>query len=753
MQYTEHLNSILQEAGRQAGRLASQSVEAEHLVLALLMHPDCEGYKMLVRAGADVEALRTYLDGRASSVPASSNPPFSRGTERVLRLTAMEAENAGAAQAGTLHMVLAVLRERVNKPAAWLETNYSVTYEAIEALLPNAPKVDTAAQDEQEFPEIEEDGDDFFTSLANSMMPRKRAKEKSAKGTPALDKYGTDLVQAARDGKLDPIIGREEEIKRVQEILCRHKKNNPILIGEPGVGKSAIVEGLAQQYACNPRNQARIISLNLSSLVAGTSYRGQFEQRMQDVINELKTHPEVTLFIDEIHTLMGAGNAQGGLDAANILKPVLARGEVRCIGATTLAEYRKTIEKDGAMERRFQKVLVRPNTAQETLTILRQLAPEYEKFHVLPYTDEALQACVTLTERYITDRAFPDKAIDVLDEVGANRHAHWGDAYRRAITANDVAAIVSRMSGVPLTKIKSTESERLRNLNARLRAKVIGQDDAIDKLCKAICRSRLGLRDPQRPIGSFFFLGSTGVGKTYLAQCLAEELFGSRDALIRFDMTEYMEKHSVSLLVGAPPGYVAHEEGGKLTEAVRRRPYSIVLFDEIEKAHPDVFNVLLQLLDEGRMTDRQGSQVDFRNTIIIMTSNVGTRQLREFGAGVGFGTGELTQERSEQVLKKALEHTFPPEFVNRIDDIVTFAPLSEQTLARILDLEIETLCKRLRAAGHTLHVTEATKANVLAKAYDPKNGARPIKRAVQTYLEDVITERLLAKPEIKTLKI
>ena len=545
------------------------------------------------------------------------------------------------------------------------------------------------------------------------------------------------------------------------QILSRRKKNNPILIGEPGVGKSAIVEGLAlriQAGAAGALEGKRIITLDLASMVAGTTYRGQFEERMKNVLSELQNHPEVILFIDEIHTIIGAGNASGSLDAANILKPALARGEVQCIGATTTAEYAKSIEKDGALERRFQKVVVRPTTSEETLDILMRLSHHYAQYHHVVYPQEVLKACVSMSERYLTDRAFPDKAIDVMDEAGARSHARQqakgeleGEAY--TITTDDIAGVVSMMSGVPVQRVATAETERLRTMGDVLRRKIIGQDKAVETVVRAIQRSRLGLRDPKRPIGTFFFLGQTGVGKTYLAQCLAEELFGSKDAMIRFDMSEYMEKHAVSLLVGAPPGYIAHEDGGKLTEAVRRKPYSIVLFDEIEKAHPDIFNVLLQVLDEGRLTDRQGHVVDFKNTIIVLTSNVGTRQLQEFGGGVGFGSGEMSQKEMNKTLIKALQKQFPPEFVNRIDNVVTFEPLSRETINQIVRIEIGQLQQRMKTQGHQLSVTPEVVGQLVEKSFDTKNGARPVKRAVQTYLEDPLTDILLRRPNQKRITI
>jgi ATP-dependent Clp protease ATP-binding subunit ClpC len=569
------------------------------------------------------------------------------------------------------------------------------------------------------------------------------------------------LTAQARNSELDPVVGRQAEIERVVQILSRRKKNNPILIGEPGVGKSAIVEGLALRIESGEAATLagkRIVSLDIASMVAGTTYRGQFEERMKSVINELHKHPEIILFVDEIHTIMGAGNAQGSLDAANILKPALARGEVQCIGATTITEYRKSIEKDGALERRFQKVMVQPTSAEETYAVLTRISEVYGAFHHVQYTEEALHACVKLTDRYITDRFFPDKAIDAMDEAGAWKGSQAkkqeGDETMLKVTEADVAFVVSRMSGVPVQRVAQAEGEQLRQMSEVIKQRVVGQDKAIDTIVKAIQRSRMGLRNPNKPIGTFFLLGPTGVGKTHLAQCLAEEMFGNRDAIVRFDMSEYIEKHTVSLLVGAPPGYVAHEEGGKLTEAVRRKPYSIVLFDEIEKAHADIFNILLQVMDEGRLTDRQGRVVDFRNTIIIMTSNVGTRQLNEFGAGIGFNADEIDEKQSEYMLTKALNRTFPPEFVNRLDNVVVFHPLNDEALAQILTLELHPLKLRLEAMGYKLQLTKKTTEQLLERSRDRKYGARPLKRAIQTLVEDPITDILLSgMTENKTIKI
>jgi len=604
---------------------------------------------------------------------------------------------------------------------------------------------------------------DMLKAIQELRQGQKVQSQSADENYQSLEKYAKNLVDLARKGKLDPVIGRDDEIRRLLQILSRRTKNNPILIGEPGTGKTAIVEGLAGRIVRGdvPENlkDKQLYSLDMGALVAGAKYKGEFEERLKSVINEVtKAEGRIILFIDEIHTLIGAGNASGSLDAANILKPALARGEVQCIGATTTAEFAKSIEKDGALERRFQKVQVRPTTTEETLDILKRLSDHYAQYHHVVYTDEVLHACVNMSERYLTDRAFPDKAIDVMDEVGARSHAkqealNETEASPYEITTEDVAGVVSMMSGVPVQRVATAESERLRTMGENLRRKIIGQNKAVDTVVRAIQRSRLGLRDPKRPIGTFFFLGQTGVGKTYLAQCLAEEMFGSKDAMIRFDMSEYMEKHTVSLLVGAPPGYVAHEDGGKLTEAVRRKPYSIILFDEIEKAHPDIFNVLLQVLDEGRLTDRQGHIVDFRNTIIVLTSNVGTRQLQEFGGGVGFNSGEMSQKEVDKTLIKALQKQFPPEFVNRIDNVVTFEPLSRDTIGQIVRIEIGLLQQRLKNQGHQLSIKPEVVGELVDKSYDRKNGARPVKRAVQTYLEDPLTDILLRRPNQKRITI
>ena len=743
MQQTPNLHTIINYACEEAGRLGNTEILPDHMMLGILRLGAGKAFELLMQAGMNPIELKKKIDERLLQDTPTQTNKLSRSSERIIRLTGIEARTYQAETCGSVHLMMALLRDRINFPAMYLEQEHGIDYECMERLYPKPdllPQGELTTDEEQ--PERETTIHIFGADLGGEK------KQKGKTDTPALTKYGRDLTAQAKNGELDPVIGRAIEIDRVTQILSRRKKNNPILIGEPGVGKSAIVEGLALRIVNNeiPALQnKRIISLDIASMVAGTTYRGQFEERIKTVIKELNQHPEVILFIDEIHTLMGAGNAQGSLDAANILKPSLARGEVQCIGATTVNEYRTSIEKDGALERRFQKVTVQPTTIDETYTILTRLSETYGQFHHVQYTQEALRACVNLTDRYITDRQFPDKAIDAMDEVGAWKGERLEvRAERQEITEADVARIVSQMSGVPVQRVAQAEGEQLRQMAAKLQQRVIGQDDAVQKVVKAIQRSRMGLRDPRKPIGTFFLLGPTGVGKTHLAQCLAEEMFGNRDAIIRFDMSEYMEKHTVSLLVGAPPGYVAHEDGGKLTEAVRRKPYSIVLFDEIEKAHPDIFNVLLQVMDEGRLTDRQGHIVNFKNTIIILTSNVGTRQLSEFGSGIGFGADSLDDKATERMLNKALQRTFPPEFVNRLDNIIVFHPLKDEDLAQILSQELRPLQVRLETMGYTLELTDATREEILRLSRDRQYGARPLKRAIQTLIEDPLTDKMLA---------
>lgn len=749
MEQTQNLHTIFVYARQEAERLGNSEVMPDHLMLAILRLGSGKAFELLMQAGLNPVELKQAIDDRLRQDTTAEVKGLSRSAARIVRLMGVEMQAYHAEVCGSAHLLMAMLRERINYPTMFIEQHYGIDYECIERIF---PKPKPLPQDDGVL-DSDFDGETPIVDFQVIEMGGKKSKSV----TSALDKYGRDLTAQARNGELDPVVGRHVEIERVIQILSRRKKNNPILIGEPGVGKSAIVEGLALRIVSGeiPALEGkRIVSLDIASMVAGTTYRGQFEERMKVILNELRKHPEVILFIDEIHTIIGAGNAQGSLDAANILKPALARGEVQCVGATTTAEYGKSIEKDGALERRFQKVMVQPTTIDETFAILSRLSEAYGAFHHVQYTEQALRACVQLTDRYVTDRAFPDKAIDAMDEAGAYKHDHTPVAPAAddadtakpmpQVTEADIAYIVSQMSGVPVQRVAKAESEQLRQMGAVLNRRVVGQEAAVNAVVKAIQRSRMGLRDPRKPIGTFFFLGPTGVGKTHLAQCLAEEMFGNRDAIIRFDMSEYMEKHTVSLLVGAPPGYVAHEDGGKLTEAVRRKPYSIVLFDEIEKAHPDIFNVLLQVMDEGRLTDRQGHVVDFKNTIIILTSNVGTRQLSEFGGGIGFGADNLDDKSSERTLMKALQRTFPPEFVNRLDNVVVFHSLNDETLAQILSLELRPLEQRLEAMGYKLHLKDETRQKLLEQSRDKQYGARPVKRAIQTLVEDPITDILLA---------
>lgn len=739
---------------------------------------------------------------------------FDADCSRILKLLVLEDKLANGTKEGSELLLLALMHDR-NNDAKDLLCSHGLTYSnMLDKKMQSKPvKDDFSFPDEDDAPypndEMPQNGD-----MKKKTIESKRAKSDS--DTPIIDNFGTDLTSIASKGGLDPVVGRDKEIQRVVQILCRRKKNNPIIIGEPGVGKSAIVEGLASRIA--QRNvpylllDKRIVALDMTSVVAGTQYRGQFEERLRRLIKELKEHPEIVLFIDEIHTIIGAGSAPGSLDAANILKPALARGEVQCIGATTIGEFKKTIEKDGALDRRFQKVMLEPTTQEETLTILHNIKSRYERHHNVTYTDEALEACVKLTARYITDRALPDKAIDALDEAGARMHlsgtesphfieeknreierlrkekmeAAQNQDYERAANLRDqaemvtreleeltqkwqkeqqerpsvvdeatVADVVSMMSGVPASRVAANENDRLKGMREALNQKVIAQDKAVERLARAIARSRIGLKSADRPIGTFLFVGPTGVGKTHLVKSLAEWMFGSKDALIRVDMSEYGEKYSVSRLVGAPPGYVGYEEGGQLTEKVRRHPYSVILLDEIEKAHPDVFNTLLQVMDEGRMTDGNGTTVDFRNTIIILTSNSGTRQLREFGNGMGFEriTGELSGEAAENIIHKVLRKQFAPEFLNRLDDIIVFNPLNKKDALQILDLELNTLKSRMAANGYTLSLSDEMREFLVDKGFDAQYGARSLKRAIQHQLEDTLCDYMMEHPEQKTFEV
>ena len=818
-QFTRRVSEIILYSKEEANRLRNGRIGAEHLLLGMLREGEGEAIDILKSLSVDLRKLKDNLESalREESVTEeyNENVNFDEHASRILKISLLEARMLKCEKADTQHMLLAIMKDKPNKASEMLG-NENVTYEKIfEKLVPKSePQAGIHFEDEDEEDELRRYDDNSSSSNPASGSnggPTARAQQKPSYSTPVLDTFGADITRAAEEGELDPVVGREKEIERIAQILSRRKKNNPILIGEPGVGKSAIVEGLARRIVEKKVSRVlfgkRVVSLDLMSLVAGTKYRGQFEERVRAILNELRKSPNVILFIDEIHTLVGAGSAAGSMDAANMLKPALARGEIQCIGATTLDEYRQNIEKDGALERRFQKVMVEKATAEETLQILKNIKEKYEEHHNVNYTDEALETCVKLTERYVTDRNFPDKAIDALDEAGARVHMsnitapkaieeqedlvdtarrskneavkcqnfelaasfrdqekqhmerleemkrEWEKTLRlkrETVDADKMAEVVSMISGVPVQRMAEAEGVKLKGMKAELLTKVIAQDKAVDTVVKAIQRSRIGLKDPNKPIGTFLFLGPTGVGKTHLAKQLAQQMFGSTDALIRIDMSEYMEKFTVSRLVGAPPGYVGYEEGGQLTEKVRRKPYSIVLLDEIEKAHPDVFNLLLQVMDEGRLTDGLGRTVDFRNTVVIMTSNVGTRQLKEFGKGIGFTAQARTddKEHSRNVITKALNKSFAPEFINRIDEIITFDQLDIDALTRIIDIELKGLYRRVESLGYTLSIDDAAKRFVAQQGYDVQFGARPLKRSIQSNLEDGLAELIInAEPQ------
>ena len=823
IQFSPRILDIIGYGREEAHRLGNRRVASEHLLLALFRDGGGRAMRTLIRMGVDVGRIKRrieeYARGNAEgATPTKAGAPdenvLSEDAGRVLKISMLEARFLKADTADTEHVLLAMLRDGDNVAANVLAENHVDYQSLLDQLTPSK----TNPRAGMGFTEDEDDDDEDErprrpTPKGNngpaSSPTQQTTQKKPQSDTPVLDNFSTDITRAAAEGKLDPVVGREREIERVSQILSRRKKNNPVLIGEPGVGKSAIVEGLAarinQKKVSRMLFSKRVLMLDMASVVAGTKYRGQFEERVRSIINELQSNPDIILFIDEIHTIVGAGAASGSMDAANMLKPALARGEIQCIGATTMDEYRRSIEKDGALERRFQKVIVDPTTEEETLQILRNIKDRYEDHHNVTYTDEALQACVKLTGRYISDRYFPDKAIDALDEAGSRVHlsnvvvpkeielqekrveearalkaeavksqdferaanyrdrekelesrlavmkADWEShlkEVRQRVDEDEIARVVSMMSGVPVQRMAQAEGLQLAGLKDQLKAEVIAQDSAVDKLVRAILRSRVGLKSPDRPIGTFLFLGPTGVGKTLLAKQLAIHMFGTADALIRVDMSEFMEKYAVSRLVGAPPGYVGYEEGGQLTEKVRRKPYSIVLLDEIEKAHTDVFNILLQVMDEGRLTDSYGRTVDFRNTVIIMTSNIGSRQLKEFGQGIGFTAGSRAgdSEHARSVIQKALNKRFAPEFINRIDEIITFDPLSQEAIARIVDIELSALSQRVQTIGFQLDVDQEARAFIASHGYDAQYGARPLKRAIQTYLEDLLSERLVANP-------
>lgn len=817
-QFTQRVSDVIQYSKEEANRLRNTCIAPEHLLLGLIREGEGKAVHILESLYVNLqkvketleEELRMYSD---MSDTYSDNITFNNQASKILKMSILEARFLKSQIADTEHMLLAIMKEDHNKASQTLEEN-EVTYQKIlDKLVPK-----TEPQSGLDFGEEEDEEDENIRHQSSnsgrasypsdSQKTTQTRQQKPDNNTPVLDSFGTDMTQLAAEGKLDPVIGREKEIERLAQILSRRKKNNPILIGEPGVGKSAIVEGLALRIIEKKVSRIlfgkRVVALDMTAIVAGTKYRGQFEERIRAILNELKKNTNVILFIDEIHNIVGAGSAAGSMDAANMLKPALARGEIQCIGATTLDEYRQNIEKDGALERRFQKVLVEPTTPEETLQILRNIKDKYEEHHNVTYTEAALEACVKLTERYITDRNFPDKAIDALDEAGSRVHltnitvpkeienqekmidearmhkteavrmqdfelaasfrdrekslseeletmkARWEESLREnreKVDDKQIADVVSMMSGVPVQRMAHAEGNKLRGMKDELLSKVIAQDKAVETLVKAIQRSRMGLKDPNKPIGTFLFLGPTGVGKTHLAKELAKEMFGSADALIRIDMSEYMEKFTVSRLVGAPPGYVGYEEGGQLTEKVRRKPYSIVLLDEIEKAHPDVYNLLLQVMDEGRLTDSYGRTVDFKNTVLIMTSNIGTRQLKEFGKGIGFAAqtrnDQDDKEYSRSVITKALNKSFAPEFINRLDEIIMFDQLDLNALQKIIDIELKGLYSRMENLGYKLEITDDAKRFVASKGYDVQFGARPLKRSIQNNLEDGIAELLL----------
>ena len=819
-QFSPKVSEILAYSREEANRLASRSVGPEHLVLGILREKDSLLHMLFQRMNINLNDVKNELEDKVrqdviTEAIIGSELVLNEQASNILKLAVLEARIQHTQMVDVQHLILAILHDQVNNGAKEVLEGNHMTYEDTLTYLKTQKSSNAKPSDSFGMPDEEEEEEETISSNGGDKnnATTKTVNSNQKKGTPVLDNFSTDLTKAAAEGKLDKVVGREKEIQRVTEILCRRKKNNPILIGEPGVGKSAIVEGLAQlivQHKTSPvLFNKRVVNLDLTAIVAGTKYRGQFEERIRSLINELEKNPDIIVFIDEIHTMIGAGSTPGSMDAANIMKPALARGVIQCIGATTIDEYRKSIEKDGALERRFQKVMVEPTTAEETLTILHNIKDRYELHHHVNYTDEALKACVKLTERYISDRYFPDKAIDALDEVGSRVHLQHAEmpeelvekqkeleqtiqkkqqavknqdfelaaAYRdrqtnlerqieelnrqwtsddnttrQTITEDEVAEVVSLMAGVPVQRIAEAENVRLRNMGDVLKAQVIAQDNAIEKMVKAIQRNRVGIKDPNHPIGVFMFLGPTGVGKTYLAKKLAEYMFGSDDALIRVDMSEYSESFNTSRLVGAPPGYVGYEEGGQLTEKVRRHPYSIILLDEIEKAHGNIFNMLLQVLDEGRLTDGNGRLVDFRNTVIIMTSNAGTRQLKEFGHGVGFNAGGNTgislndkdKEYARSIIQKSLSKQFAPEFLNRLDEIITFDQLDLEAIKKIIDIELKGLYKRIESLGYQLTITDSAKEFVATKGYDIQFGARPLKRAIQNYIEDGVCEKLLS---------
>ena len=759
IQISDALNGIIKYAREEAMRTGSYGIGPDHLFLGIIRHEENTAFQVLQGLGVEPAELKGFIDSRIftnETIPYSEidHINFSRQAQNVLSITVMEATRLKSQEAAPHHLLLALCRTTDSYGQAFLRSR-GVDYGRMLSFMESEGLLHVRRQDQQPAQGNEEE---------------EEGQEGSKKKELDIEEFGYDLTKAAREGKLDPVVGRDMEIARVIEILGRRKKNNPMLIGEPGVGKSAIVEGIALRIASGDISPAlakkRILSLDIASVVAGTKYRGDFEKRLKAIIKEAQTNPDLILFIDEFHTIVGAGGASGSLDAANMLKPALARGELQCVAATTMDEFTKIVEKDGALDRRFQKIVVEPTDVAESIEILRHLKPHYEEFHHITYTDDAVESAVRLTDRYLSDRSLPDKAIDALDEAGSmvrlNLARKKGGA--DTVTAEDIASVVSKMTGIPVNKVAESEGNRILRMKKRLQARIIGQDEAIDKVVRAIQRGRAGLKDPNRPIGTFLFFGPTGVGKTQLARSLAEYLFDSEDNMVRIDMSEYMEKFSVSRLIGAPPGYVGYEEGGQLSERVRRKPYCVVLLDEIEKAHPDIFNLLLQVMDEGRLTDSNGRVVDFKNTIVIMTSNVGSREVEEYGNGIGFATAsrKLDSDR-KNVVAKAVKKAFPPEFINRVDEQIYFNSLTREDIERIIDIELKGLKLRALEAGYRINVTPAAKRFVAEAGYDPAYGARPLKRAITQYIEDpvaefIISDRILVSKskgleEVRELKV
>lgn len=806
LQLSDELSEIISYSKEEAMRLGSYAISPDHLVLGIIRHQDNSAFEILMKFGVDYKLLKERIDEK---IKAGEMVPFeqsdklnlTKGAESSLRVMFLEARSLEESKPGPLHLLMAIMRVEECISVELLK-EYQITYDSIRATLKGKqiPKPNSVSA-------FEDDTESRPKNTGGESLQKNTKGTKQTSDTPVIDSFGFDLTNAAHEGKLDPVVGRDNEIERLAQILGRRKKNNPVIIGEPGVGKSAIAEGLALRIASKRVSRAllnkRIVTLDIGSIVAGTKYRGQFEERMKAILNEISKNPNIILFIDELHTLVGAGGASGSLDAANMLKPALARGELQCIGATTLDEYREYIEKDGALERRFQKVMVEPTSYDETYNILVNIKERYEKHHNVKYTDEAIVACIRLSQRYITDRCLPDKAIDAMDEAGsrvhlkhlkvpdfiveienelepvrlAKREAVSKNEFEKAaelrdieekkikeldeaqkkwkeeqilnpqeVNENDVAEVLSMITSVPVHRLAEKEGDRLAKMGEQIRKKIIGQDEAVEKIVRSIQRNRAGLKDPNKPIGTFLFLGPTGVGKTQLAKILTEYLFDSVDNLIRIDMSEYMEKFAVSRLIGAPPGYIGYEEGGQLSEKVRRKPYSVVLLDEIEKAHPDIFNILLQVLDEGRLTDSNGRRIDFRNTLLIMTSNAGSRELKDFGNGLGFSnsTKRNITDNNRFIIEKVLKKTFSPEFLNRLDEQILFNPLTKEDICKIIDIELDDLFRRINMAGYTLTLTDDARMFVAEMGYDPQFGARPLKRAIQRYIEDPLAEAIVA---------